>query len=144
MTVIEQENKKPQLLKVLLILTFIGSGLTMFSNLFLFGFFDQIKALLATQGSSYSFMGTTMDLTPFFAISSSFYLIQGLLSGLSLTGAVFMWDQRKVGFHFYTLAQILLLIVPKLFIHGLPFPGMELFISFLFVYLYYKFLKVMH
>ncbi len=139
----EQENKKPELLKVLLILTFIGSGLTMFSNLFLFGFFDQIKALLATQGSSYSFMGTTMDLTPFFQISAVFYLIQGLLSGLSLTGAIFMWDLRKIGFHFYTLAQICLLIVPKLFIRGLPFPGMELLISFLFVYLYYKFLKIM-
>jgi hypothetical protein len=140
----EQENIKPRLLKVLLILTFIGSGLTMFSNLFLFGFFNQIKAMLAVQGSSYSFMGTTMDLAPFFQISSVFYLIQGLLSGLALTGAIFMWDMKKIGFHFYALAQISLLIVPKLFIRGLPFPGMELLISFLFVYLYYKFLKVMH
>ncbi len=140
----EQENIKPQLLKVLLILTFIGSGLTMFSNLFLFGFFNQIKAMLALQGSSYSFMGTTMNLAPFFQISSVFYLIQGLLSGMALTGAIFMWDMKKIGFHFYALAQISLLIVPKLFIRGLPFPGMELLISFLFVYLYYKFLKVMH
>ncbi len=140
----EQENKKPQLLKILLILTFVGSGLTMFSNLFLFGFFNQIKTLLAAQGSSYSFLGTTMDLTPFFEINSVFYLIQGLLSGLALTGAIFMWDMKKIGFHFYTLAQISLLIVPKLFIRGLPFPGMELLISFMFVYFYYKFLKVMH
>ncbi len=140
----EQENIKPQLLKILLILTFIGSGLTMFSNLFLFAFFNQIKAILAAQGSSYSFLGTTMDLTPFFEISSVFYLIQGLLSGLSLTGAIFMWDMKKIGFHFYALAQISLLIVPKLFIRGLPFPGMELLISFLFVYFYFKFLKVMH
>ncbi len=140
----EQENNKPQLLKVLLILTFIGGGLTMFSNLFIFGFFNQIKAMLATQGSSYSFMGTTMNLSPFFQISSAYYLIQGFLSGMSLTGAIFMWDMRKVGFHFYTLAQICLLIVPKLFIHGLPFPGMELLISFLFVYFYYKFSKIMH
>jgi len=140
----EQENIKPQLLKVLLILTFIGSGLTLFSNLFLFGFFDQIKAMLSAQGSSYSFMGTTMDLTPFFQINSVFYLIQGLLSGMALTGAIFMWDMKKKGFHFYALAQISLLIVPKLFIRGLPFPGMELLISFLFVYFYYKFLKIMH
>ncbi len=140
----EQEQQKPQLLKVLLILTFIGSGLTMFSNLFIFGFFNQIKALLAAQGSTYSFMGSKMDLTPFFQISAAFYLVQGLLSGLSFTGAVFMWDLRKIGFHFYTLAQICLLIVPMLFVHGLPFPGMELLISFLFVFWYYKFLKIMH
>jgi len=140
----EQENIKPRLLKVLLILTFIGSGLTMFSNLFLFGFFNQIKAMIAIQGSSYSFLGTTMNLAPFFEINSVFYLIQGLLSGLALTGAIFMWDMKKMGFHFYALAQISLLIVPKLFIRGLPFPGMELLISLLFVYFYYKFLKIMH
>ncbi len=143
MTVTEQEIKKPDLLKVLLILTFIGSGLTMFSNLIIFGFFDQIKVMFATQGS-YSFFGTKMDLTPFFNLNPAFYLIQGLLSALSFAGAIFMWDLRKIGFHFYALAQISLLIVPKLFIRGLPFPGLELLISFLFVLLYYKFLKIMH
>jgi len=139
----EQEKKKPELLKILLILTFIGSGLTMFSNLFLFGFFNQIKAMLAAQGSSYSFMGTTMDLAPFFQISPAFYLIQGLLSVVSLTGAILMWDLKKIGFHFYAVAQISLLIVPKIFIRGLPFPGTELLISFFFVYFYYRFLKIM-
>ncbi len=143
MTLTEQEIKKPDLLKVLLILTFVGSGLTMFSNLVIFGFFDQIKVMFATQGS-YSFLGTKMDLTPFFNLNPAFYLIQGLLSALSLTGAVLMWGLRKIGFHFYALAQISLLIVPKLFIRGLPFPGFELLISFLFVYLYYKFLRIMH
>ncbi len=144
MTVTEQEIKKPDLLKVLLILTFVGSGLTMFSNLIIFGFFDQIKVMFATQGSSYSFLGTKMDLTPFFNLNPAFYLIQGSLSALSFAGAIFMWDLRKIGFHFYALAQISLLIVPKLFIRGLPFPGFELLISILFVFLYYKFLKIMH
>ncbi len=139
----EQEIKKPDLLKVLLILTFVGSGLTMFSDLIIFGFFDQIKVMIATQGS-YSFFGTKMDLTPFFNLNPAFYLIQGLLSALSFSGAVFMWELRKIGFHFYALAQISLLIVPKLFIRGLPFPGFELLISFLFVFLYYKFVKIMH
>ncbi len=94
-------------------------------------------------GSPYNFMGTSMDLKAFFEISPSFYLLQGLLSGVSLTGAIFMWDLKKAGFHIYTIAQILLLIVPKLFIPNLPFPGMELLISFLFVFYYSRFLKIM-
>jgi len=50
---------------------------------------------------------------------------------------------KKAGFHIYTIAQILLLIIPKLFIPNLPFPGMELLISFLFVFYYSRFLKIM-
>ncbi len=139
----EQEKNKPVLLKILLILTFIGSGMTMFSNLFIFGFFDQIKSMTAALGPNYSFMGTTMDLKSFFEISPFFYLMQGILSGVSLAGAILMWDLRKIGFHIYTIAQISLLIVPKLFIPNLPFPGMELLISFLFVFYYSRFLKLM-
>ncbi len=139
-----QEKKLPLLLKVLLILTFIGSGMTMFSNLFLFGFFDQIKAVVNSMGSSYNFLGTPMDLKPFFNVTPVFYLTQGLLSGVSLLGAILMWDLKKVGFHVYTIAQILLLIAPKFFIPGLPFPGMELLISALFVFYYSRFLKIMN
>ncbi len=138
-----EEKKIPQLLKILLILTFVGSGMTMFSNLFLFGLFDQIKAVVDSSGFSYNFLGTPMDLKPFFEVNRYFYLTQGALSGVSLLGAILMWDLRKAGFHVYTVAQILLLIVPKLFIPGLPFPGMELLISFLFVFYYSRFLKMM-
>ncbi|UBM63029.1 hypothetical protein LA303_03395 [Candidatus Sulfidibacterium hydrothermale] len=138
-----EEKIKPGFLKVLLILTFIGSGMTMLSNLLIFTFFDQMKMVVTTQMANYTFMGTKMDFTPFFEISPLFYLIQGLLSALSLSGAILMWDLRKLGFHLYTIAQILLLIVPKLFIKGLPFPGMELLISFIFVFYYSRFLKIM-
>jgi hypothetical protein len=138
-----EEKTKPGFLKVLLILTFIGSGMTMLSNLVVFTFFDQMKMVVTTQMANYTFMGTKMDFTPFFEISPYFYLIQGLLSGLSLSGAIMMWDLKKLGFHLYTIAQILLLIVPKLFIKGLPFPGMELLISFIFVFYYSRFLKIM-
>ena len=141
-----QEKEIPRLLKILLILTFIGSGLTLFSNSFIFILFQPIKAMLTAQGGgyTYSFMGTTMDLKPFFDLSPYFYLIQALLSGVSLLGAVLMWQLKKVGFHLYTIAQICMLIVPKLFIRGLPFPAMELLISFLFVFYYSRFIKIMN
>ncbi len=138
----EQGTKKPELLKVLLILTFIGSGLTLFSNFFLFAFFPQFKAVMANQGTL-TFMGSKMNLTPFFQVSRFFYLVQAFLSGLSFAGAFYMWNLKKIGFHFYTSAQLGLLIVPSLFIRGLPFPGMEFLISFLFVFMYFRFLKIM-
>jgi hypothetical protein len=139
----EQEVKKPDILKGILILTFIGSGLTLFSNLFIFTLFHPIKAMLEAQGYSYTFMGSTMDLTPFFKMSPAFYLIQALLSGFSLTGTFLMWNLKKVGFHFYALAQIMMLIVPELFVRGLPFPGMEVLITATFIYFYSRFLRFM-
>ena len=139
------EKKLPQLLKILLILTFIGSGLTLFSNFIIFLFFQPMKALLESQGSldTYKLLGTTMDLKPFFSISPYFYFTQALLSALSLAGAILMWQLKKIGFHLYTIAQLCLLIVPKLFIHNIPFPTAELLISGLFVFYYSRFLKIM-
>ncbi len=139
------EKKLPQLLKILLILTFIGSGLTLFSNFIIFLFFQPMKAMLESQGSldTYQFMGTTMDLKPFFSISPYFYFTQALLSALSLAGAILMWQLKKIGFHLYTIAQLCLLIVPQLFVRGMPFPGMELLLSGLFVFYYSRFLKIM-
>ncbi len=139
------EKKLPQLLKILLILTFIGSGLTLFSNFIIFLFFQPMKAMLESQGGldTYQFMGTTMDLKPFFSISPWFYFTQAFLSALSLAGAILMWQLKKIGFHLYTIAQLCLLIAPQLFVRGMPFPGMELLLSGLFVFYYSRFLKIM-
>jgi len=138
----EQQNKRPRLLATLLILTFLGSGITLFSNTIIFGFFHSFQNIFSAQGKI-NFLGSEMDLSSFLSISRNFYLLQALFSALSLSGAILMWNFRKVGFHLYAMAQIVLLIIPKLFISGLPFPAFELSISALFVYLYYKHLQLM-
>ncbi len=138
----EQPKQRPRLLAVICILTFLGSGMTLFSNTVIFAFFHQFQDVLGMQGKI-NFLGSEMDLSSFLSISRNFYLLQALFSALSFSGAVLMWNFRKVGFHLYAIAQIILLIIPKLFIPGLPFPAFELSISALFIYLYYKHLQFM-
>ncbi len=137
-----EQQERPRLLAVICILTFIGSGMTLFSNTMIFTFFDQFKAIFSSQGGL-SFLGTKMDVGSLLNINPSFYLLQALFSASSLAGAILMWNFRKIGFHLYTSAQIFMLIIPKLFLPALPFPVFELSVSALFVYLYYKHLPLM-
>jgi hypothetical protein len=79
-----------------------------------------------------------------FSTNPTYYLFQGLFYGLSLAGAIFMWNFRKPGFHMYTVAQIVLLILQQVYIPSLPFPAFEMLISALFVYFYARHLSLMH
>jgi len=135
-------KNRPELLTVLCILTFIGSGTSMLANGVLYLMFDQLKELIEQQ-SVFSFMGSEVDLSFLLDIKSGFFLTQLLIYALSLYGAVQMFQLRKIGFHIYAIAQIALLIIPKIFVPNLPFPFFELMVSAVFVYLYYKNLHLM-
>ncbi len=138
---IEQPKKRSDLLTVLCILTFIGSGMSMMANGLLFLTIEPIKELLEQQ-STYSFLGSEIDMGFLLDISPVFFLLQSLTLLVTIIGATQMWQLKKAGFHLYTVSQILLLILPKLFINGLPFPVPELVISASFVYLYAKSLSI--
>lgn len=138
---IEQPKKRTDLLTVLCILTFIGSGMSMIANSLLFLTIEPVKELLE-QESTYSFLGTEINMDFLLEISPVFFLLQSLTLLVSIIGATQMWQLKKTGFHLYTVSQILLLILPKLFISGLPFPTLELLISASFVYLYAKSLSL--
>jgi hypothetical protein len=134
---IEHPEKRSDLLTVLCILTFIGSGMSMMANGILFLTIEPVKQLLEQQ-STYSFLGSEINMDFLLDISPVFFLLQSLTLLVSIIGATQMWHLKKAGFHLYTVAQILLLILPKLFVTGLPFPVLELLISASFVYLYAK------
>lgn len=70
-----------------------------------------------------------------------FLLLAGIYT-LSLSGAVCMLLLRKIGFHLYTISQILYLGLPLLIIHA-PFNVFNLLLSAIFVLLYARFLKLM-
>jgi len=137
-----ETKNRPELLTVLCILTFIGSGTSLLANGVLYLMFDQLKELIEQQ-SVFSLMGSDVDLSFLLDIKSGFFLSQLLIYTLSLYGAVQMFQLRKIGFHLYTIAQIALLIIPKIFVPVLPFPFFELMVSAVFVYLYYKNLHLM-
>lgn len=137
-----EAKNRPELLTIICILTFIGSGTSLIANGFLYLMFDQVREVIGQQ-EELSFLGSEINLTFLLEIKPVFFLIQASLYFLSVLGAYQMFQLRKVGFHLYAVSQILLLIIPKIFIPILPFPFFELMVSTVFIFLYYKNLQFM-
>ncbi len=135
---------RPELLKILCILTFIGAGLSFIANLIMFVTIDSFRKYY--EDGAFDFLAEDMELGALeilLSANSIFFIFQAALFALAIYGAYLMWNLKKVGFHFYAMAQIILLIVPQVFLPGLPFPTFELIISLIFVTLYAKNLQVM-
>jgi hypothetical protein len=112
----------------------------------MYTFFDTFK-LVYQEGAFSAFILAKEQkevLELLFNANPTYYLFQGLFYGLSLAGAIFMWNFRKPGFHMYTVAQIVLLILQQVYLPSLPFPAFEMLISALFVYFYARHLSLMH
>ena len=141
----EERQVRPEFLKLLCILSFIGGGLSVVTNFFMFLYFDE-WVLAYTEGQFDEFIGS-LDMeaiSVFLDVGSQFFLIQALLYGLSVFGVYFMWNLRKPGFHMYTIAQILVLIVQQLYLPSLPFPLIPFLLTSTFVLLYFKNFSYMH
>ncbi len=136
---LQEQEKRPVFLTTLCILTFIGSGMNLFSSLTIAGFFDIFMEIAADLTEKYNLPG--MD---FMAMTTpGFFLTTALFYASSIAGAIMMMKLKKTGFHLYTVSQILLLITPMYFLK-LPGPGIaELFFAGLFIFLYSLNLKVM-
>lgn len=127
-------------LRVLLVLSMIGSG---FSFL---GYAVMAAAMPAVQAA----FGQMQQQVPaelavayerLFAMPRLFFAVSAVLCALSLLGVTLMWRLRRAGFHCYALAQLLLLIVPVLFL-GKEFLGLgDIMFTALFVAAYYFLFK---
>ena len=53
----------------------------------------------------------------------------------SLTGAILMWNLKKIGFHFYALSNLALLFIPT-FVLGMTVSWPAIFVSVSFIGLY--------
>lgn len=125
-------GKRLPSLTFLCILTFIGSGVSALSSVFVVLAYDIMP--MAVEQSPIPGSKEMMELV--IAAGRSFFVYMGLLYSLSLLGAIFMWKLNKKGFHLYTLAQLLLLIVPLLMLTGYktPFSTIILTASFILSY----------
>ena len=131
--------KRPVLLSILCILTFIGSGMNLISNLFIFFFYSSFKTVAPDIIKTFKIPGmdTILSAQPFF------FLVSAAIYGISLGGAYYMWNLQKRGFHLYTVAQILLILALMYFLK-LPRPSVaDLIISGSFIILYSTNLKYM-
>jgi hypothetical protein len=141
----EKETVRPQLLMLLCILTFVGSGTSALANLVMFITVDDWK--LAYENGMFDNLNKLFQedaVVAILAVDPLFYLLQTVLYSTSIAGALFMWKLLKVGFHVYTTAQILLLIDYNIFLSNQPFPVVPLLLTITFIFLYSRNLSVMH
>lgn len=130
------------MLKVLCVLTFIGSGMSAFANFFLFLFYKPLKAVFESGDIVFKEGSIEMEsMHLMMNISPVFFLFQGILYFVSLVGAIMMWKLNKKGFHFYAVSQILLLIIYEFFMPGAPFPLLPLLLTIIFILLYFRILQ---
>ncbi|MCX6247773.1 MAG: hypothetical protein NTW10_08580 [Bacteroidetes bacterium] len=135
----ETKPQRPTLLTVLCILTFIGSGMNLFSGLVIAGFYDVFVEIVQEFGKKFNIPGIDQLLEA----RPLFFLVTALFYAGSIVGAILMMQLKKTGFHVYTIFQILLVIAPMYFMH-LSSPGFpEMLFSGLFILLYSMNLKFM-
>ena len=135
-------NKRAHLttLHFLLVLTFITAGL----NLLTYGMtclvLPQMQQLYADNPNLVPEpMQTYMDM--FLAMPRLFFAAEALLFALELAGGILMWRLRASGFHAYTIARLLLLLVPVLFL-GKGFLQLgDVMFAALFIIAYWLLLK---
>jgi hypothetical protein len=127
------------LLKILCVITFIGSGLGFLS----YGIIGLI----------HSFFSSNLSLIPdeqnreligmLLSAGRMFFFLNAILYAVSFAGALLLWRMKKLGFHLYTASQLLLLILPMAYIKGFPMPGTNIFLTILFIWGYSGYLKLM-
>lgn len=147
-----QENRqtRPAMLTVICILTFIGSGWSILSNLFTL-FTGGMAGDATMQMEQFSSMAGDVEGSSLMSnlLNSSMSLLQvtfqyareialfGLvLSVISLIGAIMMFRMRRMGFYLYTTAQILSLLVLPYFAGFSMLVFMSIFMSLIFVILF--------
>ena len=129
--------KRPDLLTILCVLTFIGSGLALFSNLFIYLAYDEMLVMIEEY---------EIDIPGFDMMMSGgkrFFIAGFILYSFSLFGALQMWKLKKLGFHLYTGAQIFILLLPVVMIPTYQFSIFSLLITAIFVIGYGVNLKYM-
>ncbi len=146
MTYIDNENyttpsQKPKLqtgLIVLCILTFIGSGLSILTNFFYFFYYDSIPAMMQQAGDIFPLYQQAID--AFSEIPRYSFMMSACFNIVAFVGAAIMLSGNKLGFHLYVVAQILLLTIPSFIAHKLSINFFSVIVSFIFIFLYFKFL----
>lgn len=134
-------------LHFVLILSIIGSGYMLLSSLL-------TALMLPMMQQTYSdgvlsLYGGTFALPDEFVVGFEmllaapqwYYFLSAILYAVSLYGVIVMWHLRKTGFHAYTLAQLLLLLLPVLFFGKAQFDIGNLMLTILFVAYYFFTLK---
>lgn len=136
----EQTSRSNRTLHVLLVLSFISNGLSFFAYIVMGCFLPQFRRMVDSGNLPLpGEMRETYELM--LNIPQLYYVLAGLLFAFAFVGCVLMWKQRKMGFHYYTIAKLLLIAVPVVFL-GRSYLNMgDIMMSALFVTWYAIMLK---
>ncbi len=136
---INNQPKRPQLLTVLAILSFIGSGLSLLSYLVISFYYDAILAVIETELKEV-YPALYADFIR--EAGRTFFIVGSLAYAGSLFGVYKMWNLMKEGLHYYAVSQFIILLLPLVFVSAQlsVIPGLML--TIVFVLLYYQSFKM--
>ncbi len=142
-----KQAQRPQLLTVVAILSFIGSGLALLSNLMTIFLFKTIvnvdmSELLAVYSELFDESVLEDSLAMISEAGRLFFVLGALASAGSLYGVYKMWNLQKEGLHYYAISQITILILPLIFVSPQMPVFSSLLLTVLFILLYYRSFKM--
>ena len=130
------EKKNTATLHFLLVLTYITVVLNMFSYFFMALLLPDVKQMYDANPDLVPEQTRTMFDTVL-GLPRGFFAVTALLYAVEMAGAVLMGRLRRLGFHCYTVARLLLLLVPVLFV-GRDMLGIgNIMFALLFITAYY-------
>lgn len=128
------------LFHILLVITYIYAGLSAFSYLLMALLLPSMQQIYADNPKILpEEFGVMMQ--QMLEMPRGYFLGAGVLYLLEVLGATLMWRLRWSGFHTYTLARLLLLLLPLLFL-GRGFVGIgDIMMALLFVAVYFMLMR---
>ena len=145
-TFLDEPRKLPEMLNVLTILTFIGSGIGILTNLYYLAAAKKIyDASMANQEkieSAPAIIRNMQGPDPIGVIQRTFdnripIGILGIVATvLCIVGAVQMRKLKRTGFYIYTIGEVLPIIVTYIFIGTAALTGLRLIFSLVFILLF--------
>jgi hypothetical protein len=131
-----QAGVRPKLLTVLCILSYIMGGVASLSYFMIFSMYSEIMPELAEASEQMPAFKV------FLSASRNYFLTGFILYFISIIGVSLMWRFRKAGFHFYTGAQVMILVMPLFYIQNAPIPFYDGVLTLLFILLYSRFYRL--
>ena len=136
--------KSQTLLKVLLVLSMINAVYWFLFGAMMALFLPLLVDFYAAHPELLEDFRVTATWEVVSQVPRPYYAVIALLWALSFTGCLLMWKLRRSGFHCYTLAQLLLIAVPMLFL-GKGYGNIvgDIMFAALFIFCYWRLLRTL-
>jgi len=130
-----EENQRPGFLTFLCVLTFIGSGFSLLSNLIMPA---ALPTLVEMFRNSPSIPENVVEVyEQMLTIPVWQFYLSALFYATSILGAIYMLKMKKIGFHIYVVSQLILLCIGQFLMSESSKPNyFGLFLTLLFIGLY--------